>query len=197
MESGVTQLRNSVREAYSKAAIHPEEDHPFPVGREFAMSVGYSRELLQAIPTASIDSFAGVSNVSVFATLPAGSTVVDVGCGSGLDSIIAAERVGQDGRVIGIDFSETMLSRANHSLGGGTRKNLLFVRSDAERLPLANASVDRALANGIFNLNPFRDQIITELARVLKPGGCVFGAELVLRAPLGEGETSDASNWFS
>jgi arsenite methyltransferase len=197
MDQRAAQLRNSVREAYSKAATEPEGDHPFPVGREFAFSIGYPRELLEAIPEASVESFAGVSNVSVFATLPAGCTVVDLGCGSGLDSFVAARRVGPHGRVVGIDFSEAMLSRASCSLRGSTLSNLLFVRSAAERLPLADASIDQALVNGIFNLNPFRDQIVTELARVLKPGGSVFGAELVLKAPLDEGERSDASNWFS
>jgi arsenite methyltransferase len=197
MDSDPASLRESVREAYSRAASNPGEKHPFPVGEEFALSLGYPREILDTIPRKAIEGFAGVSNVSVFATLPAGSRVVDLGCGSGLDSLIAARRVGPAGRIAGIDFSEAMLARANSSLRELGLPNVMFLRSAAEQLPLADASVDHALVNGIFNLNPFRDEILRELARIIKPGGCVFGAELVLRAPLDEASRAGAANWFS
>lgn len=191
------ELRESVREAYSRAASNPGERHPFPVGEEFALSLGYPREVLDRIPRASVESFTGVSNVSVFATLPEGARVVDLGCGSGLDSLIAAQRVGPEGRVAGIDFSEAMLYRANCSLREIGFANVLFLRSAAEQLPLADGSVDCAVVNGIFNLNPFRDEIFSELARIVKPGGSVFGAELVLREPLEQTARAGAANWFS
>jgi arsenite methyltransferase len=190
-------LRDSVRIAYSRAAHSPAEKHPFPVGVEFALSLGYPPEFLNTIPRTAIEAFTGVSNVSVFATLPAGATVIDLGCGSGLDSLIAAQRVGARGRVVGIDFSEAMLDRANSSLRGLELANVLFLRSAAEELPLTGASVDRALVNGIFNLNPFREAISSELARIVRPGGCVSGAELVLQAPLQETSRVGAANWFS
>jgi SAM-dependent methyltransferase len=186
-----------VREAYSKAASNPGEKHPFPVGEDFALSLGYPREILDTLPRSAIDGFAGVSSVSVFATLPAGSTVVDLGCGSGLDSLIAAQRVGPAGRIAGIDFSEAMLARANSALRELGLPNVMFLQSAAEQLPLADGSVDQALVNGIFNLNPFRDEIFHELARVVKPGGSVFGAELVLQAPLQEASRAGTANWFS
>jgi arsenite methyltransferase len=197
VESDPERLRESVRVAYSRAASNPSEKHPFPVGEEFALSLGYPREILDTIPHTAIEGFAGVSNVSVFASLPAGGTVVDLGCGSGLDSVIAARRVGAEGRVVGIDFSEAMLGRANSSLRELGLANVIFLLSAAEQLPLADASVDRALVNGIFNLNPFRDEILSELARIVKPGGSVFGAELVLQAPLQETSRAGAANWFS
>ena len=197
MEPEPASLRESVREAYSKAASNPGEKHPFPVGEDFALSLGYPREILDTLPRSAIDGFAGVSSVSVFATLPAGSTVVDLGCGSGLDSLIAAQRVGPAGRIAGIDFSEAMLARANSALRELGLPNVMFLQSAAEQLPLADASVDQALVNGIFNLNPFRDQIFHELARVVKPGGSVFGAELILQAPLPETSRAGAANWFS
>lgn len=179
------------------AASNPGGRHPFPVGDEFARSLGYPGEILDSIPSASVEGFAGVSNVSVFATLAATSTVVDLGCGSGLDSLIAAERIGVKGRVIGIDFSDAMLTRANSALRQLELGNVLFVKAAAEQLPLADASVDHALVNGIFNLNPFRDEIFRELARIIKPGGSVFGAELVLQAPLQSSSSAGAANWFS
>ncbi len=197
MDTERAALRDSVRVAYSRAACSPGEKHPFPVGEEFALSIGYPREILDRLPRAATRAFAGVSNVSIFATLPAGTTVLDLGCGSGLDSLVAAQQVGPDGRVVGIDFSEAMLDRAQRSRRELGWTNVMFVRSAAEQLPLADACVDHALANGIFNLNPFREAIFSELARVVRPGGSVFGAELVLSAPLAGPSREGAENWFS
>lgn len=106
-----TQLRHGVRQAYSAVADNPQAEHPFPVGRQFAESLGYSPGVLADLPAAAVEAFAGVSNVAVFADIPEGATVLDLGCGAGLDSLIAAGRVGPAGRVLGIDFSESMLTR--------------------------------------------------------------------------------------
>ena len=119
--------------------------------------------------------------------------VLDLGCGAGLDSVVAAERTGRNGRVIGIDFSAEMLGRAC----GGGRSHVQFVRASAEQLPLRDAGLDVALVNGIFNLNPARAEIFRELARVLRPGAQVFGAELALRSELPESMQSSDVNWFS
>ena len=190
-------LRTKVNEAYSTAATRPEQKHPFPIGRALAENLGYSPEVLDSVPQPSIEMFAGVSNVSLFADLPAGATVLDLGCGAGMDSIIAARRVGPAGRVIGIDFSEAMLSCARASKELADLSHLQFQRGDAEDLPLASESVDVALVNGIFNLNPKRKKIFSELVRVLRPGGRAYVAELVLAAPLPEAEHANESNWFA
>jgi ubiquinone/menaquinone biosynthesis C-methylase UbiE len=121
-----------------------------------------------------------------------GDRVLDLGCGAGLDSLVAAERVLPGGDVVGVDFSADMLAQAA-STGVG---NVAWCRASAEALPLADGSVDIALVNGIFNLNPGRARIFAELARVVRPGGRVHAAELVLREPLPEVERTDA-NWFA
>lgn len=164
---------------------------------EFALSLGYPHGTLDNIPGISVESFSGVSNVAVFAALSAGERVLDLGCGSGLDSLIAARRVGATGKVVGVDFSEEMLDRAKSSLRELGCGNVMFLQSAAEQLPFREACIDRALVNGIFNLNPFRGSIFTELARVLTPGGAVFGAELVLQVPLEQSDRVGAANWFS
>jgi len=190
-------LRDKVNAAYSAAATRPEQTHPFPIGRKLAENLEYPSEVLDDVPQSSVEAFAGVSNVSLFAEFPAGATVLDLGCGAGMDSIIAARRVGSTGRVIGIDFSEAMLVRARAAKEMVNLPHLQFQRGDAERLPLADESIDVAMVNGIFNLNPKRQAIFSELARVLRPHGRAYVAELILAAPLPEGDQASESNWFA
>lgn len=190
-------LRAKVNGAYSAAATRPEQKHPFPIGRELAENLEYPSEVLDAVPQPSVEAFAGVSNVSLFADLPAGATVLDLGCGAGMDSIIAARRVGPTGRVIGIDFSEAMLARARAAEELVNLPQLQFHQGDAECLPLADESIDVALVNGILNLNPKRKEIFSELARVLRPHGRAYVAELILTGPLPEGDHASESNWFA
>lgn len=133
--------------------LSPAEKHPFPVGAAFAASVGYD---VDALPAASVEAFAGVSNVSMLAPMAVGMTVLDLGCGAGLDSVIASRR---GARVIGLDFSAAMPRRARRAVGDSAA----FVHASAECLPFATASIDLVLVNGIFNLNPAREQIFEEL----------------------------------
>lgn len=193
---GVSGLKDQVRRAYSNAASEPCAPQVFPIGRAFAESLGYPAELLDRIPARSVEAFTGVSNVSVFANLPAGANVLDVGCGAGLDAFIAADRV-KPGCVTGLDFSPEMIARADQSLQETDQTNVRFLLGDAEQIPLPAGSVDVALANGIFNLNPARERIFRELARVIRPGGEVYAAELLLRAPLPDEVRDNPSNWFA
>ncbi len=192
----VVTLRANVREAYSAAAERPFDNHPFPVGRAFAESIGYPSEILDRLPSVAVDSFTGVSNVSIFALIPAGATVLDLGCGAGLDTLIAAERSGPRGRVYAIDFSEAMIDRARKAAEECRLENIIFTVSDAEELPIPDASIDIALINGIFNLSPFREKIFIQLARVLREGGSVYAAELILKEPVVSSAVCSLDNWF-
>ena len=196
-EGTPTRLRDAVRSAYSAAAARPDVKRPFPVGRNFAASLGYPPEVLASLPALAIDAFAGVSNVAVFAEIPPNARVLDLGCGAGLDSLIAARRVGANGRVIGIDFSVEMLARARQAAAEVGDRNIIFCRADAECLPVKDGSVDVALVNGIFNLNPEREMIFRELARVMRVGGRVFAAELILREPLPATNVFSEADWFA
>jgi len=190
-------LREAVRRAYSAAARRPEVKHAFPVGREFAASVGYPADLLASLPSASVNAFAGVSNIAVLADIPRRARVLDLGCGAGLDLLVAARRVGPEGGVIGVDFSEEMLALARLAVAEVGDRNIGLCRADAERLPIKDGSVDVALVNGIFNLNPAREMIFLELARVVRAGGTVFAAELILREALPAETGFSEADWFA
>ncbi len=200
MSAGIAspaRLRDMVRGAYSAAAAHPKEKHAFPVGRQFAESVGYPADLLASLPSVASDAFAGVSNVSLFAELPSGATVLDLGCGSATDTLIAARRVGRTGKVIGVDFSTAMLSRARQAVAESGLGNVELRGSDAERLPIGDEEIDVAIVNGIFNLNPAREAIFAELARVVRHGGSVFAAELILSQSLPPEISTSEADWFA
>jgi len=190
-------LRDAVKDAYSAAAEHPDDTHAFPVGRRFAESVGYPAHLLDSLPRCAVDAFAGVSNVAVFADIPEGAAVLDLGCGAGLDTLIASRRAGRAGKITSVDFSATMLDRAKRAAKEANAPNIEFHLADGESLPLETASIDAALVNGIFNLNPARDAIFRELARVMRPGGRAWVAELILREPLSENIKASPTNWFA
>ncbi len=189
--------RDAVREAYSKAARTPKKSHPFPVGRRFAKSVGYPPAQLKTVPKRSIESFTGVSNVSVFAEIGNGMTVLDLGCGAGLDAVVASGRVGPRGHVVGVDFSHDMVFKARQAIFESGIENLDVVVAGGEDLPLEPGSIDVALVNGIFNLNPYRDQLFRELARVVKTGGTVWSAEIILKAPLPDAHRRSEAAWFA
>jgi len=193
---GSLQLRSAVHNAYSAAAERPTQKHAFPVGRLLAERLGYPADVLDTLPPVSVEAFAGVSNLAVSVPIPAEARVLDLGCGAGLDTLILARRVGATGRVVGIDFSEAMLMRAREA-AALYRVNATFCQGDAERLPLEAASIDVALVNGIFNLNPARAEIFRELARVVRASGHVYVAELVLQEAVSKPDHFTEAEWFA
>ena len=190
-------LRTRVRHAYSRAALEPGGKHAFPVGRDFALNLGYPPHAIASIPPDAVDAFAGVSNVSIFANVAAGDRVLDLGCGAGMDSVIAARRAGPEGFVCGIDFSPPMLARAHRSALAAGIHNVGFCCAAAEAIPLRTGTIDVAIVNGIFNLNPRRREIFAELARAIRSDGELYAAELILREPLRPDEAAGDDNWFA
>lgn len=190
-------LLDGVRRAYSEAANDPFRPHPFPVGKVFAESVGYPKELLDTLPDEASESFAGAGNIAVVAEIDPGSVVLDLGCGTGLDSLIAARKTGPSGRVVGIDFSPPMLTKAISASRRARMGGILYCCADAGCLPLPSQSIDVVLVNGIFNLNPVRDRLFAEMARVLKPGGVVNAVELVFTKAQQVKPVRNLNDWFA
>lgn len=183
-----------VLQAYSQIALQPDAEAPFPLGRRLAEDVGYQGSLLDELPPDCAEAFCGVSAVSLFAEIAESDRVLDLGCGAGLDALVAARRSRQ---VIGVDFSEAMLERAARALSlspWGERVRL--IQAPAYALPLPEASIDVVMVNGIFNLNPQRLAIMKEVRRVLRPQGSAFLAELVLREPLPASQM-DSAHWLA
>lgn len=191
------ELLAGVRQAYSAAATDPERPLPFPVGKTFAEGVGYPRALLDTLPEEAVRSFAGVGKVGEFAEIAAGSVVLDIGCGAGLDSLLAARKAGPAGRVVGLDFSRAMVAQATVACRRAGVSTILFCCGDAGRLPVPTAAVDVVLVNGIFNLNPERQGLFREMARVLRPGGLAFAAELVFTRPQPAKGARDINEWLN
>lgn len=146
------------------------------------------------VPTETVQAFAGISCLPCFAEIGRQDRVLDLGCGAGLDSILVARKAAS---VIGLDFSPAMLERARKSAASVGAENVEFRLGDAESIPLENDSIDVALVNGIFNLNPSRGRIFEELARVVRPGGLVFAAELVLKGPPPPSTRNGEGDWFA
>lgn len=189
-------LRDAVAARYGPVALDPTSDVPFPVGRSYAEAVGYPPAVLDALPPSAVATFTGVTYLPGWIPFRTGQHVVDLGCGAGVDTLIAATQVGPAGRVTAIDLAPEMvqLARQNAHASGFTT---IDVRQAAvESLPLPSASADVVMANGVFNLAAETEQALAEAFRVLKPGGILIAAEIILTqdVPLAERNTLD--DWF-
>jgi SAM-dependent methyltransferase len=192
-----TSLRKAVRERYARVASRPDEAQAFRVGRRFAEDLGYPAELLDTIPRCALDAFTGIATPVLQAGLRPGESVLDLGCGGGLDVSLAARAVGPSGRALGIDMAEPMVERARDALRQLGMPWADAETGQAEALPLPDASIDCVLANGILNLSPDKSAVLREIARVLKPGGRLVLAETTLRHPLLPERVRDLEAWFT
>jgi arsenite methyltransferase len=164
-------LRHAIQEEYSEVATAPERGFHFHTGRPLARLLGYEDRWLDGVPEATIASFAGTGNPFSLGELQPGERVVDVGCGAGIDSIIAAGMVGSEGEVIGVDMTPAMLDRARASARAAGVENLDLRLGFAEQLPVGDEWADVVISNGVMNLFPDKLAGLQEMSRVLKPGG--------------------------
>jgi arsenite methyltransferase len=173
------QIRDALRRRYAAVAEQPTGQFPYPVGRGSAERLGYRADFLQRIPPEVIGHFVGVGNPFSLGEPEVGCRVVDVGCGAGFDSQVAAHYVGPTGQVIGVDMSLEMLAVARSGLPG-TLSNVSFVEGRAEALPVESGWADLVITNGVLNLATCKASAFAEIARVLRPGGRLQAADLIL-----------------
>ena len=189
------QIRSAVADRYSRIGETPSAEDGIPRGRPWAEQLGYPASLLDSVPPAALASFTGIGAPLLHADLAAREEVLDLGCGAGLDTILAARQVGPEGRVWGIDLAPGMIAAARRAVAEAEVQNVTLLEAPAEHIPLPQQSVDVALVNGLFNLAPGKDAVAMEVARVLRAGGRLLGAEIVLTDDRPPAEL-DLEGWF-
>ena len=191
----VDSLESQVKDMYTKVAEKPHEEYHFEMGRGLTERLGYPVEDLDRIPAEAIDSFAGVGYYFHLAKLAPGETVVDLGSGSGTDTFVAALKVGDGGRVVGIDMTDAQLEKASSLRDRDGFAGVEYRKSYIEALPIGDASVDAVISNGVINLSPDKPAVFREVARILKPGGRLAIADIVTRSQLPETVSCNADLW--
>lgn len=174
-------ILDAVRAMYTAVATSPNETYHFPTGRRACEYVGYPADELDALPASAIESFAGVGYPFAGDGIREGDTVLDIGCGSGTDALIAARRAGPTGRVIGLDTTDAMRAKCMNNARRAGVETVEVLAGDAGSIPLPDASVDVVTSNGVINLVPDKRAAVREIHRVLRPGGRVQIADIVVR----------------
>jgi len=189
------ELEQRVKQMYQEVALEPEREFHFETGRALAERLGYPPDDLDRIPTASIDSFAGVGYFLDLADIAPGESVLDLGSGSGMDSFLASLAAGRDGQVIGVDMTDEQLAKAAGLAAEAGIDNAEFRQGYIEDPPVEAASVDCVISNGVINLSPDKAAVFAAVAKALRPGGRLALADIVSTKELPEGVTCDASLW--
>ena len=189
------ELRSRIQAKYAEVAEEPDKGFHFHNGRPLAAMLGYAEADVDWLPAATVDSFAGTGNPLALGELPSGATVVDLGCGAGFDSLLAARQVGAGGRVIGVDMTAPMLERARAGAEALQLENVEFREGFAESLPVDSETADVVISNGLINLCRDKVAVMREVARVLKPGGRVQIADMVVHRPLPQDSKDDIDLW--
>ena len=183
LELDVELLKSEIKKTYASVSEEPDKDFIFPTGRAWAEDLDYPPELAN-VPERAVESFAGVANPFSLGRLAPGERVLDLGSGAGTDSLVAAQMVGEQGRVTGIDMTSAMLAKARAAAGEMGVTNVDFVESEAEQLPFPDESFDVVLSNGVIDLIPDKDAVFSELHRVLVPGGRMQIADVTIQNPV-------------
>ncbi len=188
-------LRSAISKEYREVAVNPEKGFHFHTGRRLAKILGYDDELIGIVPEGSLNSFAGTGNPFSLGAIRPGERVVDVGCGAGFDSLIAAHMAGTGGHVIGVDMTPEMLSNARGAAQAAGASNVEFREGVAETLPVDDDWADVVISNGAINLCPDKLAVFREMYRVLKPGGRLQIADILVEKPVPVEATQDIDLW--
>lgn len=164
-------LRAEVRQKYKEVAVDPHGEFHFHTGRPLTARLGYDQDLVASMPDAAVESFAGVANPFSIASIAAGDSVVDIGSGAGFDSFVAADLVGPQGAVVGIDMTSEMLDKSRNTARQLGLPHVEFREGLGEDTPVADGWADVVISNGVFNLCADKRAVFDDVMRVLRPGG--------------------------
>jgi SAM-dependent methyltransferase len=189
-------LRDEIQAIYARVASEPSGTFHFHRGPAYAAEwLGYDAAALAQLPAESTASFAGVANPHRIAAIAEGATVVDIGCGAGMDLLLAAKAVGPAGTAIGVDMTEAMAARARAGAQSMGLRQVEVRLGDAMHLPVASDSVNVVLSNGVLNLTSDKTQAFSEVLRILKPGGLFLYGDIVVAGELPESVRTNVDLW--
>ena len=189
------QLRSQIQAKYADVASQPELGFHFHTGRPLALILGYAEERIDWLPESTVESFAGTGNPLGAGPVPEGATVLDLGCGAGFDTLLAARQVGPAGRVIAVDMTEAMLNKTRAGAEALGLANVDPRVGYAEDLPVEDGEVDIVISNGVINLTPDKVATMTEISRVLRPDGRIQIADIVVHLEVPQDAKDDIDLW--
>jgi SAM-dependent methyltransferase len=195
VEIDVGLLKSEIKKTYASVSQEPEKDFIFPTGRAWAEDLGYPVEELARVPEAAVESFAGVANPFSLGVLSSGEHVLDLGSGAGTDSLVAAQMVGTEGRVVGIDMTPEMLAKARAAAAEVGIAHVEFVEGEVEELPFGDETFDVVISNGVIDLIPDKDAVFSGIFRVLRPGGRIQLADVTIQTPVSEEGRRNIDLW--
>lgn len=201
MESQITiddlkKIEAGIREKYKKVAQNPDGQFKYPTGKKGLEALNYENTLIEKLPDAVASSYCGVGNPFSLGKINPGEKILDIGCGAGVDTLLAAMMVGPSGKVVGVDIVSEMLQRAEENLKRTNLKNVTFKKASGEQLPFEDDSFDVLISNGVVNLIPDKTATLKEAMRILKPGGRLMIADQVMVGRLQKDIKARLSSWF-
>ena len=188
-------LREEVRKEYADVALDPHKGYHFHTGRAAADRLDYDTSLYSGVPEENMASFAGTGNPFMLGQINPGEIVVDVGSGSGFDSLIASKMVGLEGKVVGIDMTDEMLNKARAGAEAMGAAHVEFRQGFAENLPLPDGYADVVISNGVLNLTLDKVKTLSEWVRILKPGGRLYIGDILVTKAIPPAALDDISLW--
>lgn len=188
-------LKREIRKTYASVSREPERAFIFPTGRAWAEDLEYPSVELARVPETAVESFAGVANPFGLGRLEPGEHVLDLGSGAGTDALVAAQMVGESGRVIGVDMTPEMLAKARRAAAEADLTNVEFIEGEIEALPFAEATFDVVISNGVIDLIPDKDAVFAGIFRVLRPGGRIQLADVTIQTPVSEEGRRNIDLW--
>jgi len=189
-------IQTGIHEKYSKVAVSPEGQFKYPTGRNGLEVLNYEKTLIGKLPDAVAASYCGVGNPFSLGKIDQGDQVLDIGCGAGVDTIIAAMIVGPKGSVVGMDIVPEMIARAESNRLMMDLDNVNFQKASGESLPFADDTFDVVISNGVINLIPDKETALSEIIRVLKPAGRLMMADQIAAGNIQNDIKARLSNWF-